>query len=579
MESKRVTSRKGYRALLLFTVTSLITFVAAAGHAAMSPECEQRMIKLERKRDQGILVCDRRAAADPGVDLDKCIAALARRYNKRVKKLGCASILTQAKPTPPAAGNHCTPVRVGAGVERCVDVGANGAVRLYMNRTDKEPWNGTYFQDDEPDVNYCGPTAGKNFLAWYGLTDLYGALSKEMETNSWDTAPVLGAAGLICAFEPICTSILGSTVSDIAVKAGSLPRFVRESLYGRMPSGYEACGTEGIDSLEDIRQSLANGNPVVFLESQGKGNLHWAMVTGVEPQDNDTMLRVANSSDRLWSTFRADWSLNEVGAGAAEGSCAPNFEQDGELCYPNCRDGYDGVGPVCWQKCAPGFTDDGVTCRHHDLDIFAKDTYGRGVGSAPDSCPAGQERNGSLCYPACGEGYYGAGPVCWQSCPAGYADDGATCRRDGEIISSERDCPWYDTCGLWHDCSWCPEGYVNDGCTCRLDPDIFAKSSYGRGVGSPLTCGDGQQYDAGLCYSACRPGYSGVGPICYQECPADYTDDGATCRRDSGVTIVGKDSYGRGAGTPGSDALLRVLGQKDLGVVPFVAIRWCGSAQ
>lgn len=155
--------------------------------------------------------------------------------------------------------------------------------------------------------------------------------------------------------------------------------------------------------------------------------------------------------------------LNKVGAGAADGACAPGFEEDGELCYPECRPGYNGVGPVCWEECAPGFTDDGATCRHHDLDIIRKATYSRGVGSVPSSCGEGQEQGGRLCYPACAEGYYGVGPVCWESCPAGYHDDGLTCRRDADIIESARDCPWYDTCGLWHDCSWCPEGYANDG--------------------------------------------------------------------------------------------------------------------
>ena len=25
-------------------------------------------------------------------------------------------------------------------------------------------------------------------------------------------------------------------------------------------------------------------------------------------------------------------------------------EQDGLLCYPDCRDGFNGVGPVCWEN-------------------------------------------------------------------------------------------------------------------------------------------------------------------------------------------------------------------------------------
>ena len=47
------------------------------------------------------------------------------------------------------------------------------------------------------------------------------------------------------------------------------------------------------------------------------------------------------------------------------------------------------------------------------------------------------------------------------------------------------------------------------------------KGSYGRGVGKPLGCAAGQEYDAGLCYSPCPAGASGVGPLCYGECTAD----------------------------------------------------------
>ncbi len=335
-----------------------------------------------------------------------------------------------------------------------------------------------------------------------------------MKTNTWDTGIVIRAASLLCAAEPICTAALSSTISDLAVEGGSLPRDVRESLAGRMPPGYEDCATEGIDSLDDIRESLAAGNPVMFLESSAKGNLHWAVITGLERKNGGTLVRVANSHDRYWSTFRDDWSLNKVANGAATGACPEGSEEDAGLCYERCKPGYEGVGPVCWEQCASGYT-----------------------------------------------------------------DDGATCRRNGDIIESQRDCPWYDTCGLWHDCSWCPDGYANDGCFCRRDPDIFWKSSYGRGAGSTLSCASNQDSDAGLCYPKCSSEYRGVGPICWETCPAGYTDDGATCRYDSGVDISWKKSYGRGVGTPTSDSIQGILGNDDLGLVPFVAVRWCGSPQ
>ncbi len=196
--------------------------------------------------------------------------------------------------------------------------------------------------------------------------------------------------------------------------------------------------------------------------------------------------------------------------------------------------------PPAPPSCPPGYTDDGATCRSGG-EVIPKPSYGRGVGTVPTACGAGNELDAGLCYPRCASGYDGVGPVCWQDCPAGYSDDGAFCRRDGSIISSDNSaCPWWDVCGLTTNkgCSVCPAGYQNDGCTCRKDPHIFAKSSYGRGVGwAPNACASGKEYDAGLCYTQCSSGYDGVGPVCWGTCPAGYDDDGATCRRPLSILV------------------------------------------
>ena len=42
-------------------------------------------------------------------------------------------------------------------------------------------------------------------------------------------------------------------------------------------------------------------------------------------------------------------------------------------------------------------------------------------------------------------------------------------------------------------------------------------------------------YESGLCYEACRPGFTGVGPICYEPCRAGYADDGLFCRLDARI--------------------------------------------
>jgi hypothetical protein len=160
-----------------------------------------------------------------------------------------------------------------------------------------------------------------------------------------------------------------------------------------------------------------------------------------------------------------------------------------------------------------GTTENGVCWRQ---------TYTRGVGTIPYSCDEG-ERSGLLCYPACDPGFTGLGPVCWENCPEGYSDDGLFCRKNATIIWADNSaCPWYDVCGLTfaRNCSTCPEGYKNDGCTCRIDAHIFIKSAYGRGVGWPTNCAEGNEYDAGLCYAPCTTGYAGVGPVCWAECSA-----------------------------------------------------------
>jgi hypothetical protein len=104
-------------------------------------------------------------------------------------------------------------------------------------------------------------------------------------------------------------------------------------------------------------------------------------------------------------------------------------------------------------------------------------------------CPAGQQFQNGLCYPACAAGWNGEGPACWKPCASGFRDDGWFCHRGGSIISANTSaCPWYNKCGLGSSCSKCPSGYTKDGCTCRRDPYIYAQESYGRGAGTTPSC-------------------------------------------------------------------------------------------
>jgi len=178
--------------------------------------------------------------------------------------------------------------------------------------------------------------------------------------------------------------------------------------------------------------------------------------------------------------------------------CAEGQQYDAALCYTPCKSNYKGVGPVCWEHCKDGYKDDGATCRR-DAHIFGKNSYGRGAGYAlwdkkkcekkHGSC----EKYGALYYPKCKDGYDNVGCcICRQKhCPSGYHDDGATCRRDVHI---------------------------------------YGKSSYGRGVGKPLsTCPANEEKDAALCYTKCKSGFHGVGPVCWQNCPSGRKDCGAGC--------------------------------------------------
>ena len=152
--------------------------------------------------------------------------------------------------------------------------------------------------------------------------------------------------------------------------------------------------------------------------------------------------------------------------------CGPNEEQNGALCYPKCRAGYDGVGPVCWQTCPAGFRNDGAYCAKPE-------PYGRGAGYVlwdEEKCKRenGQcEKEGALWYPKCKVGFHNVGCcICSPNCPADMTDIGVSCQ----------------------------------------------KNSYGRTAGTPLhACPDGHEKDGALCYPQCKPGYKGVGPVCWEK--------------------------------------------------------------
>jgi hypothetical protein len=227
-----------------------------------------------------------------------------------------------------------------------------------------------------------------------------------------------------------------------------------------------------------------------------------------QPLSPDDLTKVMKwIADRTASQMSPYCYKSSYGRGAGEPlGCAAGLDKNGQLCYPKCRAGYSGAGPVCYSNCPAGFNDIGALCQKPA-------SYGRGAGyplhfgefsldGARARCekdnPQGCEQNGALYYPKCKAGFHAVGCcVCSPDCPSGLTDTGTDC----------------------------------------------AKSSYGRGAGSPITdCAAGMEKGGLLCYPKCKSGYYGNGPVCYQNCPsaqptgcaAGCAIDGATC----GVTTA-----------------------------------------
>jgi len=170
-----------------------------------------------------------------------------------------------------------------------------------------------------------------------------------------------------------------------------------------------------------------------------------------------------------------------------------------------------------------------------------KNTTTRGVGKPIDACASGMEKDAGLCYKPCKSGFSGVGPVCWQDCPPGYTDTGAFCQPDEQWGDTSK-CPLDDKCGIIYKsskgCVKCPPGMNATGCICKTPGNIFAKESYGRGVGVPMVCSPGLDYDAGLCYPYCPSNSDGVGPVCWAYCSGNATYScGAICTHDESQCV------------------------------------------
>ena len=211
----------------------------------------------------------------------------------------------------------CTPVVVGTGTTRCFATPDATTVNLYLepnSSTFDTPWQQSFDQDDEPVANYCGPTAGMNLFAWYGIPASYPELGQDMGTNNWDNGAIVAGALAACGLDPICTTIVAVAAMNAIGPAGSPPSDVGQTLLTMLPPGYVFCANSPT-TIDQVHRSLVNGNPIVVLVSAGSANLHWEVITGLYTNGGDTWVRLGNSddNDKSWSDFQNEWSLAPLG--------------------------------------------------------------------------------------------------------------------------------------------------------------------------------------------------------------------------------------------------------------------------
>lgn len=262
--------------------------------------------------------------------------------------------------------------------------------------------------------------------------------------------------------------------------------------------------------------------------------------------------------------------------------CPPSYTNNGATCG---RGTDDISAPSKLADCPSGYTNNGLTCGRGTRDISAP--------SKLANCPAGYVNHsifgchrpysthgksgccflGACCCGGCNPGYYDAGcfcardahsigpsnmecpagyflnkalGTCHKECPSGYTNMGETCHRPVSTRgASSMTCPnGYFQSSLTARChKECPAGYTNTGEFCHrpvstlLMSSMICKDSEER-IGArcfPVggSCFNNEENDAGLCYSKCDAGYSGVGPVCWSQCDGSQVNCGAACAKTS----------------------------------------------
>ena len=107
------------------------------------------------------------------------------------------------------------------------------------------------------------------------------------------------------------------------------------------------------------------------------------------------------------SNFKRGANIGAQGGNQGFFYSLPACEQAGAIIYPKCKANYHAATVnLCSPDCPSGMTDIGVSC--------AKNSYDRGVGQPINTCPAGTEQVGALCYPLCRAGFRGQLDWCYK---------------------------------------------------------------------------------------------------------------------------------------------------------------------
>ncbi len=190
-----------------------------------------------------------------------------------------------------------------------------GRVSLFADRTcgralDISAWLGWFFQSMEPEINYCGPTAGMNQLEWFGVPSTYEHLGTQMNTNEWTDTEII----IACLGDPICIAAL-----DYLINVGTAPEDMKKTLAEHSPPGYQLSWHEGNPGLATFEAWLAEGNPITVLIWTGS-SLHWTNIIGTYEDNGTPMVRFDNYmydapyfyTSESWDTFSMHWGFESL---------------------------------------------------------------------------------------------------------------------------------------------------------------------------------------------------------------------------------------------------------------------------